>query len=353
MKNKIHILDTTLRDGSYTINFSFTAADTQIICRELEAAGLAYIEVGHGVGLNASRSGYGAAVQTDEEYMIAARKALTKAKYGMFCIPGIARLADVDLAHQHGMGFIRVGTNVTEVKSSEPFIQRAKQHGMFVAANYMKSYAMPPLEFAKQVKLSEKYGADMVYIVDSAGGMFADDILTYYQAIRKVSDIPLGFHGHDNLGLAIANSIACADMGIEFIDATLQGLGRSAGNAATETLVAALLKRGYHLPIDLLKLFEIGQTYINMLLAVKGRMPLDIIAGYADFHSSYMPQIQKCAAKYSVDPALLITEITKVDKVNLDVAVLEDIARRLKKDGQIYSGKYGFSRYVGGEQEKK
>jgi len=119
---QVNILDCTLRDGSYAINYSFTSADTSIICRELENAGVKYIEIGHGVGLNGSNAGYGNAMQTDEEYMIAAKSALTKAKFGMFCIPGIANLEDIDLAAKHGMGFIRVGTNVTEVAESEEFI---------------------------------------------------------------------------------------------------------------------------------------------------------------------------------------------------------------------------------------
>lgn len=167
---KVSILETTLRDGSYAVNFSFSSSDTSIICKELEDAGFKYIEIGHGVGLNATNRGYGDAAQTDEEYMIAAESVLKKAKYGMFCIPGIARLEDIDLAAKHHMGFIRVGTNATEVPNSEPYIKRAKDHGMFVTANFMKSYILPPHKFAEQVKLSEKYGADLMLKADLAIG---------------------------------------------------------------------------------------------------------------------------------------------------------------------------------------
>ncbi len=350
---KVNLLEVTLRDGSYAINFSFSAQDTAILCKELEDVGMKYIEIGHGVGLNASNQGYGKAAQTDEEYMIAAEKTLKKSKYGMFCIPGIARLEDIDLAHRHNMGFIRIGTNITEVRKSEEYIKRAKKYKMFTAANYMKSYALPPEKFAEQVKLSVKYGVDMIYIVDSAGGMFADDIEKYYKAVRKVTDLPIGFHGHNNLGLALSNSIAAADMGMEFVDSSLQGLGRSSGNAATEILVAALIKRGYDLKINFLKLLEIGQTYSQPLLTNKGIMTLDVVSGFAEFHSSYMPHIQKCSAKHSIDPAELIIEICKVDKVDMDLDTLEKVAKRIKKRGKVYLGKYGFNRYVGGEQDEK
>lgn len=350
-KKKMTVLDVTLRDGSYAVDFSFTPQETAHICRGLEDAGIEWIEVGHGVGLGASGPKYGVAAATDEEYMKAARKSLKKAKFGMFCIPGIATLEHLDLAKKHGMGFVRVGTNVTEVESSEPFIKKAKDLGLFVAANYMKSYALSPAQFAKQVRLSERYGVDMIYIVDSAGSMSAEDITRYFKAIRKISDIPVGFHGHDNLGLAIANSVAAADAGITFIDSSLQGLGRSAGNAATEVLITALLKRGYALPYNLFKLFELGQKFIQPRLTTLGRAPLDIIAGFAEFHSSFMPHIQEYSVKYNVDAALLILEITKVDKVSLDLNVLDKIARSLPKTRELYFQKYGFNRYAGKEQD--
>lgn len=350
---KINIIETTLRDGSYAVNFSFTAADTSLICKELENIGFEYIEIGHGVGLDGSNKGYGRALQTDEEYMVAADSVLKKSKFGMFCIPGIAELDSIDIAAKHNMAFIRIGSNVTEVPRSEEYIKKSKDQGMFVAANIMKSYALPPHEFAEKVKLSEKYGADMVYIVDSAGGMFPENIKSYYDAIRKVSEIPVGFHAHDNLGLAVSNSIEAVKMGIEFVDSSLQGLGRSAGNAATEILTIALLKRGHNLGLDFLKLLEVGQKYIQPLLTAKGKVPLDIIAGYAEFHSSYMHHIHKYSSKYGISPELLIIEMCKVDKVNIDENILERLAQKLKKEENVYLGKYDFSRYIGREQDGK
>ncbi|MGD0534557.1 MAG: 4-hydroxy-2-oxovalerate aldolase [Methanoregula sp.] len=351
MTTEFNIMDTTLRDGSYAVDFSFTSSDTAIICRELEDCGLNYIEVGHGVGLSASGKGHGRSAETDEQYMIAAEQALRRARYGMFCIPGIAELDDIDLAARHNMGFIRIGTNVTEIPGSEPFIRRAKDCGMFVTANFMKSYALPPEAFAKKVLLSENYGADVVYLVDSAGGFFPGDIHRYYNAIREVSDIPLGFHGHDNLGMAVSNSLEAVNTGFGFVDSSLQGLGRSSGNAATEILVAALLKQGFDLNIDFLKLLDIGQKYVQPLITTKGRAPLDIVAGFADFHSSYMHFIQEYSAKYRANPALLIIGMCKLDKVDLDERKLEELAHSVRNTEDIFLGKYNFNKYIGHEQE--
>ena len=269
----------------------------------------------------------------------------------MFCIPGIARLEDIDVAAKNNMDFIRIGTNVTEVESSKDFIATAKECGMFVTSNFMKSYALPAREFAQKVLLAQEFGTDMVYLVDSAGGMFNTNIHQYYEAVREVSDIPLGFHGHDNLSLALANSLEAINLGFAFVDSSLQGLGRSSGNAATETLVAALLKLGYDLDIDLLKVLDIGQKYVHPLITTPGRAPLDIISGFADFHSSYMHYIQEYATKYSINPALLIIEISKIDKVNVDEKVLKKVAERIRDHENVYLGRFGWNRYVGREQD--
>lgn len=326
---KINILETTLRDGSYAVNFSFTSQETSTLCKALEDAGFEYIEIGHGFGLGASSDRYGKALQSDEEYMIAAGSVLTKAKYGMFCIPEIARLEDVELAAKNGMGFIRIGTNVTEVEKSQFFIETAKKHGMFVAANFMKSYALTAPQFAKKVKLSEQYGVDMVYIVDSAGGMFPDDIKRYHDEIRNLSNISLGFHGHDNLSLAVSNSLEAVKLGFDFVDSSLQGLGRSAGNAVTEILVAALMKMGCPLNIDFLKMLEIGQSLVRPKISSSGKSSLDIVAGYSEFHSNYLPYIEKYASMYSINPATLIIETCKIDKVHANDEMVKNVALRI------------------------
>jgi 4-hydroxy-2-oxovalerate aldolase len=349
---KIRILDTTLRDGSYVTNFSFSIKDTMMVCKALEGCGVEFIEVGHGVGLHASESGYGKAKHTDEEYAKAANSALTNSKYGMFCIPGIARPKDIDLVSKHDINFIRIGTDVTKIEESEKYIKKAKDYGMFIAANYMKSYALSPKKFAQKVKLSENFGADIVYLVDSAGGMFSEQILAYFKEIRKVSDIPLGFHGHNNLGLAISNSIVAADNGFEIIDSSLQGLGRSSGNASTEILVAALEKRGYDTGINLRKILLAGLKHVRPLVK-KGLMPLDIAAGYANFHTSYMHHIEKFAKKYNIDPISLMIEATKRDQVSVNTKILEKIASKLTPINVSLNKEFDFSGYVGGEQDEK
>lgn len=345
------ILDCTLRDGSYAVNFQLTAMDTSDICRGLEQAGIDLIEVGHGVGFGASKCGLGEAAETDEAYLEAAARSLTTAKFGAFCIPGIASLDDIDMAASHGMGFIRIGTNVTDVEASEPFVARARKHGMFVSANFMKSYATPPRQFAEKVLLSQKYGSETVYIVDSAGGMLADDLQAYILAVQDVTDIPLGFHGHNNLGLAVSHAVDAVNAGVAIIDCTLQGLGRSSGNVPTEVFVYLLLRLGIDLGIEPLKLIDVGEQYVKPLVRAQGLDALDIVGGYAQFHSSYMSVIRKYSTKHRIDPRKLIIELCAVDKVNAPEALVERLAKKISDEStDVPTARFRWDKYFGEEQ---
>lgn len=354
MSKTAAILDTTLRDGSYAAKFQFTTQDTSAIALALEAVGIRLIEIGHGVGLRASTKGFGEAAATDAEYLAAAGGVLKQAKYGMFCIPGIAELEDVDMAADMGAGFIRIGTNVSEVRASEPFIQRAKKRGLYVSANYMKSYTMPPAEFAKLAKVTQDFGADILCVVDSAGGMLASELRQYFEAVREVCDIDLGFHGHDNLGLAVAHSLLAVELGASVVDASLQGFGRSSGNAATELLVAALDRMGIDTGIDLLGVMDVGEQFIRPMVVNRGLSSLDMVMGYALFHSSYMSVIRKYSAKEGVDPRRLIIELCKHDKVNAPEELVASLAAGIgEKMEQPLTSRFAFTAYCGNEQDGK
>lgn len=345
------ILDCTLRDGSYAVNFQLTALDTSDICRGLEEAGIDLIEVGHGVGLGASKKGKGVAAETDEAYLAAAASAVKKAKFGAFCIPGIASLDDVDMAAAQGMSFIRIGTNVTEVESSQPFIERARKHGMYVAANFMKSYAMPPKQFADRAVLSEKYGAEVVYIVDSAGGMLAEDLEAYISAVQDATDVPLGFHGHNNLGLAVSHAVLAVQKGTEIIDTTLQGLGRSSGNVPTEVFAYVLLRLGIEIGLDPLKLIDVGEEYVKPLIRAHGLDALDIVGGFAQFHSSYMSVIRKYSTKYRIDPRRLIIDLCAVDKINAPDDLVDRLAKKISDERtDVPTARFHWDKYFGEEQ---
>jgi 4-hydroxy-2-oxovalerate aldolase len=324
-------LECTLRDGSYVIDFQFTVESTESIGSALDLAGFPYIEVGHGIGLGASDLGQHVAAASDIEYMQAAAGSIQHNKWGMFCIPGIAKLDHVRMAADHGMDFIRIGTEVSKVESSEPFINLARELGIEVFSNFMKSYVVTPEEFGRLTTLAAGMGSQLVYLVDSAGGMLPSEIRSYIRAARaEAPGFPLGFHGHNNLGLSVANSLVCAEEGVEIVDTSLQGFGRSSGNTPTEQLIGALIRAGYTLPYDPLKVMSLGESLIRPLIEQRGLSSLDTASGLALFHSSYMPTVLKMAKRHRVDPRALILELCKHDNINAPEDLLDQLAIELK-----------------------
>jgi 4-hydroxy 2-oxovalerate aldolase len=322
------ILDCTLRDGSYVIDFGFTRNDTETFVRRLAECGFPYVEIGHGIGLGASAKGMGVAAASDAEYMASAAWCREKIKWGMFCIPGIASIEDVDLAASFKIDFLRIGCEVAAVETAKPFIERARHHGIYVFSNLMKSYAAPVEEFAKQAAKCVEYGAQCVYIVDSAGGMRPRDVRAYVHALCQASDVDIGFHGHNNLGRGIENAMMCADMGIKIIDTSLQGLGRSGGNVPTEQFIANLIREDYDVPYDPVAVMQAGDDLVRQY--VQPISSLDVTAGLAQFHSSYMPRILSVAKEKRVDPRRLILAVCARDKLNAPLSLIEECAAELE-----------------------
>ena len=326
------ILDTTIRDGSYAVDFKFSRDDVASILTKLERLGFEYIEIGHGLGLNASSAKYGFSLHSDLEYMQTAQKVLKSSKFGFFCIPDIARLEDLKLAADNGVSFVRVGINANLVEKTAPYLKEAKKLGLFTTVNLMKSYILSPKDLAEKITEVQGYGADVAYLVDSAGCMLPAVIEEYFNAIKEKTDILLGFHGHNNLGLAVSNSIKCIQLGFDFIDASLQGLGRSLGNAPTEQLVMVLAKQGYPIDIDIPRLLEYGYTIIRDVSKKTPMHPLDLICGYSGFHSSFLKDIYRCCNEKKVDPMRLIIAYSKVNQATIDYEQLCKVAEDLPKD---------------------
>ena len=269
------------------------------------------------------------AAATDEEYMQAAAQALRHAKWGMFFIPGIGREEDIRLAARYGMSFLRIGTNVTEAAQAEPYIALAKELGLIVSYNAMKSYAVSPDEFGAVVAQVHQWGSDIACLVDSAGSMDPDSVAAFLQAAKQQSPSPLGYHGHDNLSLAMANTLRAIEEGAVLVDSSLQGMGRSAGNTVTEVLVAILQRRDFLPHIDLKAAMDVGQGLIQPLLGKRGVDPMAITGGLAKFHSSFTGKVQRYARNHGVDARDLIVRLCQEDQVSAPDELLERLSHEL------------------------
>ena len=347
---ELKLLDTTLRDGSYVNNFGFSANDTFNITRDLDEAGVDLIEVGHGVGLNASNSGHGFAAEDDKTYMKSAAQAIKNAKWGMFAIPGICELSHLDSCFDHNIGFLRFGVSIDNYDTVVPYIEKTKKNGVIACVNFMKSYTKEPYLFERAARKIASVGADYIYIVDSAGNMTPPTVRKYCE---RVQDLNIGFHAHNNLGLANANALMAESCGAQIIDCSLQGMGRSSGNSVTEHFVAIMHREGKLKKIDLMKLLDLGQKQIRPRLNLNGHEALDLVAGYAGFHSSYMNRILDTAQEFEVDPRILIIEVCKITQSDAPEKVVEKVAKILSSKSQSYKFKGVLNNiYSGNEQDK-
>ena len=327
------LLDCTLRDGGYAVNFQFTKRDTARLCAAIEQAGIDYIEIGHGLGLGASGARYGVAFESDEDYMTAAAENVKRAKWGTFFIPGVGSAEDITKALDFGMGFLRIGSEVENWREMQPFAYQAKAAGLIVCANLMKTYSVDPQQAASVAKEINRWGTcDAIYVVDSAGCMMPEDVLAYIDAMKQMCSCDIGFHGHNNLDLANANCLVALEAGAVYVDGSIRGMGRSAGNAQTEVLAFLIKKRGYEINVDPFVLFEAGEKVIVPLnVQAQGLPPLDIVIGMARFHTSHMPRFKRISDDYEIDIRRLILSVSAVDCVNPSDLLIQTIARDLAR----------------------
>jgi len=325
----VEIFDVTIRDGSYVIDFQFTEEDNRFLCAALDKLGFPYIEVGHGLGLNACNVKRVSAA-TDEQYLTSAASTIIRAKFGAFFIPGIGEKRHLRWAREaFGMHFVRIGNDAANVEKILPYVEYAKSLGYEVMGNFMKSYTIPPAELARKSKLLQDAGCDAVYLVDSAGGMLPDQVASYVRAIGEYCDARIGFHGHNNLELAGANAIAAVQQGATLVDCSIGGLGRSAGNTRTELMIPLLRRMGYEVPHDVLQVIDVLHESIMPLLRNRRMTAEQIAGGYALVHSGLMQPFHENAARYELELAELLYEFGHtIDEYGQGQAV-EDVATRL------------------------
>lgn len=336
LREKPVILDCTIRDGSYAIDFKFTQSDTGLLTKELANLGFEWIEIGHGLGLGAMEAGKGDMPASDIEMIRTAKAACGNSKIGMFFIPGIGRFEQLSAAREAGLDFIRIGTNATEIGESYSYLAESRKLGFTPCLNVMKTYAITPKEFAEKSKEAIDAGAEIIYCVDSSGSMLPEDVARYFDATKQIINCKLGFHGHNNLMLAIANSISAYEHGATYLDTSLCGLGRSAGNAPAEILIAILKRLGVPLNIDLFKVMDVIELYLWPLVCrTRPHDTMAIVSGYSQFHSSFTPKVAAAAKKYNSELRRLIAKVALHDPVNIDDSFLDASAQELSGSGNF------------------
>ena len=323
----LEILDCTLRDGGHALKGSFSTEATDVIIAGLLRSGVKVIEFGRPSGIGSPKGDV-----SDEAYLKAVQPYTEQGELGMFCRPDLFGDEQLDLVRRYDIGFLRVGTGAGNVEPSQKTIARLRDAGIKVRYSLVQAHSVSPHILAENARKIAGYGVQCITIMDSTGTMMPVQVVEYVEALVSAVEVPVGFHGHNNLGFSVANGMAAIDAGATSIDGALGGLARSAGNAPTEMLCAVLEKRGIKTGIDLFRLLNfIDERLPDLVPDMQHIPPLDIIFGYAGFHSRNLDLARSVAVDEGVELYRLIVEVMGYGQANPDEALFKQAALELKK----------------------
>lgn len=332
MTKKIEILDATVRDGSYAQQDYFSLGNVVRLSHNLSQAGIKKIEVCHGFGLGAARTMSPMPCQ-DEEYIATLARELPDVSFGAFAFPRIAEKSDIRRAAATGLAFLRVGffgaDSPFPLTEALNMIEYAKTLDLWVCANVVRTQFMSPTALSKLAKQVASIGGDCIYVVDSTGGSLPNDIKRQVCTVLDACGLPVGFHGHDNFRMAVANSLAAADAGATILDGTLRGIGRDSGNAQVEVLAATLIKAGFQIDVDLDKLIDAGTTSIGDLFPDLGIKGDNLYLAVHDLMTHGLPLIRAIAKEFCLDWKVLATAFKNCGSTFESEQILRSLARNL------------------------
>ena len=331
---KVRLHDMTLRDGMHPKRHLMTLEQMTTIAQGLDAAGMPLIEVTHGDGLGGSSVNYGFPAHTDEEYLGAVIPLMKQAKVSALLIPGIGTVDHLKMAHDLGVSTLRVATHCTEADVSEQHIGMARQLGMDTVGFLMMAHMNSPEGLVRQALLMESYGANCLYITDSAGHMLPDGVKARVGAVRQAlkPETELGFHGHHNLAMGVANSIAAIEVGANRIDAAAAGLGAGAGNTPMEVLVAVCDRMGIETGVDVFGIQDVAEDLVVPVMDFPIRIDRDALTlGYAGVYGSFLLFAKRAAQKYGVPAREILVEMGRRGMVGGQEDMIEDTALTLAR----------------------
>lgn len=328
----ILITEVALRDGSHAVAHQFTIDQVRTVAKALNDANVPYIEVTHGDGLAGSSIQYGLSHTSDLKLIETAVEVCDKSKIAALLVPGIGTVHDLKEGVKAGIKLVRIATHVTEADVSAQHIQIAKELGLETVGFLMMAHLAPVEKLVEQAKLMESYGADIVYVTDSAGALLPHEVKERVTALKQSIGVEVGFHAHNNLSLAVANTLSAIEAGATRVDGSIRCLGAGAGNTQTEVLVAVLDKMGIKTGVDLYKMMDVAENIVAPILPKPQEITKDSLTlGYAGVYSSFLLHAQRAAKKYGVDSRDILIEVGKRHAVGGQEDMILDVANDLAK----------------------
>lgn len=326
--------DMSLRDGMHAKRHQISLDEMVAVATALDEAGMPMIEVTHGDGLGGASLNYGFPAHSDEAYLGAVVPKMKQAKVSALLLPGIGTVDHLLMAKDLGVSCIRVATHCTEADVSQQHISKAADLGLDTVGFLMMAHMVPSETIVAQAKLMEGYGANCIYCTDSAGYMLPDEVSQKIAALRQAlkPETEIGFHGHHNLGMGIANSLAALEAGALRIDGSVAGLGAGAGNTPLEVLVAVLERMGAEHGIDLYKIMDAAEDIVVPMMDQPIRVDRNALTlGYAGVYSSFLLFAKRAEQKYGVSARDILVELGRRGTVGGQEDMIEDLALTMAK----------------------
>ncbi|MEU9331621.1 4-hydroxy-2-oxovalerate aldolase [Streptomyces sp. NPDC048290] len=328
---RILLHDPTLRDGHHAVGHQLDADQLRAYAIAANAAAVPVVEVGHGNGLGASSLQIGRSKLDDATMLTTVREALTSSRMGVFMAPGWGTSDDLKAAVHHGADVVRIAAHCTEADVTERHLGVVRDLGAEAQGVLLMSHMTGPGHLAEQCALMLRYGAQAVGIMDSAGHYLPSDVTERVHAITDAVDVPVIFHGHNNLGLAVANSLAAVDAGACVIDATARGFGAGAGNTQLEVLVAVLERHGFDTGIGLREILAAADIAANHLMKAPPSIdPIAVASAIAGVFAGFKRPVLQTARAEGVDPVDLFLALGERQVVAGQEDLIADVARQLK-----------------------
>ncbi|EXJ12010.1 4-hydroxy-2-oxovalerate aldolase [Nitrincola nitratireducens] len=339
---QVTLHDMSLRDGMHAKRHQISIEQMVAIAKGMDEAGMPLIEVTHGDGLGGASVNYGFPAHSDEEYLKAVIPQMKNAKISALLLPGIGTVDHLKMAKDCGVSTIRVATHCTEADVSEQHIGMAAKMGMDTVGFLMMAHMVEPEKVLEQAKLMVGYGANCIYATDSAGYMLPDDVTARIGLLKAElpANIEIGFHGHHNLGMGIANSLAAIEAGATRIDGSVAGLGAGAGNTPLEVFCAVLDRMQVSTGIDLYKIMDVAEDLVVPMMDQPIRVDRDALTlGYAGVYSSFLLFAQRAEKKYGIQARDILVELGRRGTVGGQEDMIEDLALTMAKQKQAQGAK--------------